>query len=57
MAETEPGRRWRTLDAHGRWTFLESDLPRIIRGQHRRSQRRCPVPATMTGSAGRLKSS
>jgi transposase len=26
--------RWRTLDVHGKRTFLESDLPRIICGEH-----------------------
>jgi transposase len=26
--------RWRTLDVHGKRTFLESELPRIICGQH-----------------------
>jgi len=34
VAETEPGRRWRTLDVHGKRTFLEADLPRIVCGQH-----------------------
>ena len=26
--------RWRTLDVHGKRTFLESGLPRIVCGQH-----------------------
>lgn len=26
--------RWRTLDVHGKRTFLEADLPRIICGEH-----------------------
>jgi transposase len=26
--------RWRTLDVHGKRTFLESKLPRVICGQH-----------------------
>ena len=26
--------RWRTLDVHGKRTFLESALPRIICGEH-----------------------
>jgi transposase len=27
-------KRWRTLDVHGKRTFLEADLPRIICGEH-----------------------
>jgi transposase len=27
-------KRWRTLDVHGKRTFLESQLPRIVCGQH-----------------------
>ena len=26
--------RWRTLDVHGKRTFLEYDLPRIVCGEH-----------------------
>jgi transposase len=28
--------RWRTLDVHGKRTFLESELPRIVCGEHRK---------------------
>jgi transposase len=27
-------KRWRTLDVHGKRTFLESHLPRIVYGEH-----------------------
>jgi len=34
VAEVEPGRRWRTLDVHGKRCFLECDLPRIGCPEH-----------------------
>ena len=34
VAEVEPGRRWRTLDVHGKRCFLECGLPRIGCPEH-----------------------
>ena len=38
-------RRWRTLDVHGKRTFLEADLPRIQCGAARQDHRRGAVGA------------
>ena len=48
--------RWRTLDVHGKRTYLESELPRIICGEHGKITAAVPRARQMPVPGGRSRS-